>query len=126
MLTAALKIDEAYTKALHRRGTANERIGSWSSLTAAQDGRLTRNPLTRDYTKLLPLLHKASPQLPEVRRSLATLPQRITVQQDKEKDEMLGKLKDLGNSLLGKFGLSTDMFKFEQGEGGGYNMRFGS
>jgi hypothetical protein len=44
--------------------------------------------------------------------------------QEKEKDEMIDKLKDLGNSFLGKFGLSTDMFKFEQREEGGYGMRF--
>jgi len=44
--------------------------------------------------------------------------------QEKEKEEMIGKLKDLGNSFLGKFGLSTDMFKFEQREEGGYGMRF--
>lgn len=37
---------------------------------------------------------------------------------------MLSKLKDLGNGLLGKFGLSTDMFKFDPQEGGGYSMRF--
>ena len=58
------------------------------------------------------------------RRALVTLPERIRLQQEKEKDEMLGKLKELGNGLLGKFGLSTDMFKFDQQEGGGYNMRF--
>ena len=44
--------------------------------------------------------------------------------QEKEKDEMISKLKDLGNSFLGKFGMSTDMFKFEQNEQGGYGMRF--
>jgi hypothetical protein len=44
--------------------------------------------------------------------------------QEKEKDEMIDKLKDLGNSFLGKFGLSTDMFKFEQRDEGGYGMRF--
>lgn len=46
------------------------------------------------------------------------------MQQDKEKDEMMAKLKELGNGLLGKFGLSTDMFKFDAQPGGGYNMRF--
>lgn len=61
-----------------------------------------------------------------MRRSLATLPSRIAAQQEKEKDEMLGKLKDLGNSLLGKFGLNTDMFQFDEQPGGGYNLRFGS
>lgn len=55
---------------------------------------------------------------------MLTLPDRLRIQQEKEKDEMLGKLKELGNGLLGKFGLSTDMFKFDQQEGGGYNMRF--
>lgn len=35
---AALDIDGEYTKALHRRAQANEKIGSWSSLTAALEG----------------------------------------------------------------------------------------
>lgn len=43
---------------------------------------------------------------------------------EKEKDEMLGKLKDLGNNILGKFGLSLDNFKVQQGAGGGYNINF--
>jgi hypothetical protein len=39
-----------------------------------------------------------------------------------------GQLKDLGNSLLGKFGLSLDNFKVDQngGEGGNsYSVKFG-
>lgn len=40
-------------------------------------------------------------------------------------DEMLGKLKDLGNSLLGKFGLSVDNFKAVKDEKtGGYSISF--
>ena len=39
-------------------------------------------------------------------------------------DETVGKLKDLGNSFLGMFGLSTDNFKLNQGAGGGYNIQF--
>jgi hypothetical protein len=70
--------------------------------------------------KLLP----ASSQAAGIRRTLAALVPRIQVQQDKEKDEMMAKLKELGNGLLGKFGLSTDMFKFDAQPGGGYNMRF--
>lgn len=55
---------------------------------------------------------------------MQALPTRIAAQQKKETDEMLGKLKDLGNGLLGKFGLSTDMFKFHEQPGGGYSMSF--
>lgn len=43
---------------------------------------------------------------------------------EKEKEEMFGKLKDLGNNILGKFGLSLDNFKVQQNAGGGYNINF--
>jgi tetratricopeptide (TPR) repeat protein len=43
---------------------------------------------------------------------------------EKEKTEMLGKLKDLGNTVLGKFGLSLDNFKVQQNDGGGYSINF--
>ncbi|CDR97984.1 -Tetratricopeptide repeat protein 1 [Babesia bigemina] len=43
----------------------------------------------------------------------------------KEKDEMMGKLKDLGNTLLGKIGLSLDNFKVNKDENtGSYNIQF--
>ena len=41
------------------------------------------------------------------------------------KEEMIGKLKDLGNSILGNFGLSTDNFKAEKDDAtGSYNIQF--
>lgn len=39
-------------------------------------------------------------------------------------DQMMGQLKDIGNSFLGMFGLSTDNFKLNQQSGGGYNIEF--
>ena len=44
---------------------------------------------------------------------------------EKEKKEMIDKLKDLGNFVLGKVGLSLDNFKVEQNpETGSYNIQF--
>ena len=45
----------------------------------------------------------------------------------KLKDEALGKLKDLGNSILGNFGMSLDNFKMTQDPAtGGWSVRFAS
>jgi hypothetical protein len=45
----ALEFDPKYIKALQRRAAANEAIGSWSSLTAAQEGQLARAVCTRSW-----------------------------------------------------------------------------
>ena len=45
---------------------------------------------------------------------------------ERQKEEMLGKLKDLGNNVLGRFGLSLDNFKADKDpETGSYNISFG-
>ena len=42
----------------------------------------------------------------------------------KLKDEALGKLKELGNTILGNFGMSLDNFKMSQDpNSGGWNIR---
>ena len=48
------------------------------------------------------------------------------MQMEAMKDEALGKLKELGNSLLSNFGMSLDNFKLNKDEagGGGYNISF--
>jgi hypothetical protein len=41
------------------------------------------------------------------------------------KDEALGKLKQLGNTILGNFGMSLDNFKMTQDpNSGGWNIRY--
>jgi len=112
--TEALLDDPKYIKALQRRAASNEKIDSWPSLTSAQE----------DYTSLLEILPPSSPQLAEVKRSLHLLKPRVEQAQKRETGEMLDKLKGLGNSLLGNFGLSTDNFKFEPNGQGGYSMNF--
>ena len=43
---------------------------------------------------------------------------------DKMKDEVLGGLKQLGNSLLGNFGMSLDNFKMNPNADGTYNISY--
>ena len=43
---------------------------------------------------------------------------------EKKKDEVLGNLKDLGNKILGNFGMSLDNFKMQQNDNGSYNIQF--
>ncbi|VDB99846.1 unnamed protein product [Peniophora sp. CBMAI 1063] len=112
--TAAIADDPAYAKAIQRRAQANEKIGSWSALSSAQE----------DYNKLLEICPKGSAQAREVERALRSLSPRVEAAQKREVDEMMGKLKGIGNTVLGKFGLSTDNFKFEPNGQGGYSMNF--
>jgi len=109
----ALLDDPTYTKALERRASSNDAINTWTSLTAAQE----------DYNSLLKLVTSPS-QLLDIRRKLQQLKPRLESAQKKETAEMMDKLKGLGNSLLGNFGLSTDNFKFEPNGQGGYSVNF--
>ncbi|KAI6132666.1 TPR-like protein [Pisolithus croceorrhizus] len=112
--TSALEDDPHYIKALQRRAAASEKVDSWSSLARAQD----------DYKLLLELFPANSPEVPRIKRALQLLEPRVKAAQKRETDEMVDKLKGLGNSLLGRFGLSTDNFKFEPNGQGGYSMNF--
>ncbi|KAG9051291.1 hypothetical protein FS837_009557 [Tulasnella sp. UAMH 9824] len=114
LCTEALADDPNYVKALHRRAVANEALGTWTSMSDAE----------KDYKRVLELLPPSDPLRTSCTRALRSLPERIEAQKKKETDEMLGKLKDLGNSVLGKFGLSTDNFKFTPNGQGGYSMNF--
>jgi hypothetical protein len=54
-----------------------------------------------DYNKLLSLISSPS-QLADIRKKLQALKPRLEAAQKGEMDEMLSKLKGLGNSLLGQ------------------------
>ena len=65
------------------------------------------------------------PSLVTYRRKREELSKKINERNEKLKEEMLGKLKDVGNKLLGKFGLSLDNFHMEQDPNtGGYSIKF--
>ncbi|KAF8921094.1 hypothetical protein CPB85DRAFT_1269302 [Mucidula mucida] len=112
--TEALRDDPNYIKALQRRAASNEVLDTWTSLTSAQE----------DYNTLLKLFPENSTQCTEVQRNHKKLQPRVEAAQKKETAEMLGKLKGLGNSILGNFGLSTDNFQFTPNGQGGYSMNF--
>ena len=74
-----------------------------------------------DYDKILEL----DPSLTSYRVKRADLTKRIDERNEKLKQEMLGKLKDVGNKILGKFGMSVDNFKMVKDPAtGGYSIRF--
>lgn len=41
-LTPAVKMDPGYLKAVHRRAVANDNLGTWSSMSSAQEGEYAR------------------------------------------------------------------------------------
>ncbi|KAJ7706475.1 hypothetical protein B0H17DRAFT_919415 [Mycena rosella] len=122
--TQALLDDPNYVKALQRRAASNEKINTWSSLTTAHEGESIEFAVLADYATLLKILPLSSHQAKEIERSELLLKPRLEAAQKEETAEMLGKLKGLGNSILGNFGLSTDNFKFEPNGQGGYSMNF--
>lgn len=92
-------------------------VSTWSSLSSAlADYQLLSTP---PYFNSLPPSDQKT-----VRQALVSLPPQVEKAKENEVGEMMGKLKDLGNGILKPFGLSTDMFKMQQGEGGGYSLNF--
>lgn len=111
-------------KALHRRATAYECLGKWVDLENALKGTCA---LT-DYKRLAELDKEGytpSSYGPELRAALERVPHMIQLTGEREKNEMVNKLKGLGNSVLGYFGLSMDNFKMTPQAGGkGYSVNF--
>ncbi|KAL1987850.1 hypothetical protein VTN96DRAFT_2253 [Rasamsonia emersonii] len=104
-------------KALMRRARARAELGGWANLQGAEE----------DYKELAGMDNLPPQDKKIVQKALRELPTRIQTARDKEVAEMMGKLKELGNSVLKPFGLSTDNFKFTKDEKtGGYTMQFQS
>ena len=81
--------------------------------------------LRSDLTAVLGHQECAASLHPSLRLALAQADRELTQEREREKEEMMGKLKEVGDKFLGWFGLSTDNFKFEkQGEQGGYGLKF--
>ncbi|KAF3649773.1 hypothetical protein FXO38_17489 [Capsicum annuum] len=92
--TKALELNPTYIKALVRRAEAHEKLEHF-------DEAIT------DMTKILEL----EPSHDQARRSVIRLKPLADEKREKMKEEMIGKLKEMGNSILGRFGMSVDNFK---------------
>lgn len=106
--TLALTLNPDYVKAYLRRFTAYEQQQKWHE--AVND------------------IKKAEELDPSIEPTYRNRKERAERESnklfEKEKEEMMGKLKDFGNMMLGKVGLSLDNFSVNQNADGGYNISF--
>ena len=106
--TRCLELRPGYVKALMRRALAREALEQPTEALDDVKHALQVEPSHREAKLCLPRLEAAS-----------------AAKLEKQKEEMMGKLKDLGNSVLGHFGMSLDNFKADKDPNtGSYNISF--
>ncbi|KAI5312435.1 hypothetical protein L3X38_041608 [Prunus dulcis] len=106
--TKALGLNPSYMKALLRRAEAHEKLEHFDEAIADMKKILELDPSNDQAKKTI---HRLGPLAEEKR--------------EKMKEEMIGKLKDMGNSLLGRFGMSVDNFKaVKDPNTGSYSLSF--
>ena len=71
-------------------------------------------------------LEELDPSFPGIQKQKKELEQLHKEKFEKMKNEVLGNLKNLGNMVLGKFGMSLDNFKLNQNPDGTYNIAYGN
>ncbi|XP_078087296.1 tetratricopeptide repeat protein 1 [Mustelus asterias] len=106
--TKAIELNPNYIRAILRRAELYEK-------TEKLDEAL------QDYKTIL----EKDPSVGQAREACMRLPQQIEERNEKMKEEMLGKLKDLGNMVLRPFGLSTENFLLNKDpNSGSYSINF--
>eukprot|EP01004_Peranema_trichophorum_P007497 NODE_6274_length_904_cov_45.010243_g5682_i0.p1 GENE.NODE_6274_length_904_cov_45.010243_g5682_i0~~NODE_6274_length_904_cov_45.010243_g5682_i0.p1 ORF type:complete len:259 (+),score=59.15 NODE_6274_length_904_cov_45.010243_g5682_i0:43-819(+) len=106
--TDALKRKPKYLKLLLRRAEAAEQLAQgFISTNDACEACSKLQMAVEDYKEAL----KLDSNQPQVRIKLSKLEPMLAVWSEKMKDEMLDKLKGVGNFFLGKLGLSLDNFQ---------------
>lgn len=107
-VTQALALRDTYWKAYYRRGQILVRMDKFDE--ALKDFELYKEHAPDDST---------------VDDSIASLRKSIKLRDEALKQEMLAKLKDLGNTVLRPFGLSTDNFQLQKNpDTDGYSINF--
>ncbi|CAI5724911.1 unnamed protein product [Peronospora destructor] len=106
--TQAVTLSPTYVKALLRRAEAFEKLDKLEEALADYDAVLKIDPTVRTAVQGRERLQKI-----------------VHERQEKMKAEMMDKLKGFGNTILGKFGLSTDNFQMVQDPTtGSYSINF--
>ncbi|KAJ4774348.1 Tetratricopeptide repeat protein 1 [Rhynchospora pubera] len=106
--TKALELNPSYLKALLRRAEAREKLEHYDEAIS-------------DMKKIAEL----DPSNEQASRALRRLEPLAAEKREKMKEEMIGKLKELGNSVLGRFGMSVDNFKaVKDPNTGSYSIQF--
>ncbi|KAM9695299.1 tetratricopeptide repeat protein 1 isoform 1-T2 [Trichechus inunguis] len=104
----AIQLNPSYIRAILRRAELYEK-------TDKLDEAL------EDYKSIL----EKDPSVHQAREACMRLPKQIEERNERLKEEMLGKLKDLGNLVLRPFGLSTENFQIKQDSStGSYSINF--
>ncbi|KAG5243697.1 hypothetical protein OIU77_030764 [Salix suchowensis] len=104
----ASELNPSYMKALVRRGEAHEKLEHFEEAIA-------------DMKKIL----EFDPSNDQAQKTIRRLEPLAAQKREKMKEEMIGKLKEIGNSLLGRFGMNIDNFKAVQDPNtGSYSISF--
>ncbi|EEQ98485.1 tetratricopeptide repeat protein, putative [Perkinsus marinus ATCC 50983] len=109
--TKALELDPSYGKVVGRRANAYEGMRKYTQCKEDLDRLQELDPTWIT--------------VPANKARYSKIEKAAEEQFEREKEEMMGKLKDLGNTVLGKFGLSTDNFKcVKDPSTGSYSISF--
>lgn len=104
----ALELNPSYMKALLRKAEAHEKLENFE-----------------DAITELKKVVELDPSNKQAKGRIIRLEPMAIEKREKMKEEMLGKLKDMGNTILGKFGMSVDNFKAVQDPNtGSYSISF--
>ena len=107
----ALSLNPKYSKALYRRALANEQLGEFAESVTDLEALCEIDPTQKAIN----------------RGVIARTVKKRDDKAEKDKEAMMASLKDLGNSLLGNFGMSLNDFKFEKDPStGSYSVKMGN